>query len=233
MKTPFILLPLLLSSSCWSHYTKQKDFEQYTMQKDADDSQLRAFLAAVACPASIQVSVNSIDAACKFAYQQGGGGSCSLEALETQIEGHHKRMQHSMLLDLMKMMHDVVYLQKNARDLEPYRKARLSELLKVPLLKQTKFRLVTSAKDGLGPAEQRLKIVRDFLTRHPNNPIPVDTFANDLLYNFFGGKYPVKVGDIAIDDRPIASSLESNVPIENGVWIIRMDCPLNEAAGHP
>jgi hypothetical protein len=227
MKPSRLVIMALLLSSCLSKYFNQIDeLQEAGKQNDKNVNTLNDFVISQACPPIVQVALKDIKDACTTAYtQSGGGGTCSPQAMANAIETFQRSAHRSLMADLMKMTHEVIYLQKDIRVPDKERVRRLQVLVNIPRLRQTRFRLAVSTNDGQDVNEltkQRLQITNDWLVSHN---IPQELIDNPILYNFFGGKYPIVKTSLRIEDQPVPDSIESNVKVENGVWIFRIDCP--------
>lgn len=214
------LLPLCLSACLADRLVMRQEFVEYVKAKEQDDEQIARFVAHLACPPLIQETLGNIRSACKKADEATPGGVCTPDTLQNSIEKFQGMARRSFFADLIKLTHEVVYINRSDRDFDSTRKKRLKALFAIPLFKQTRYLLATSAKYSVADTERRIRLVTEYLTA---NGVPAERIEKPLTYNFFLGKYGIKPTDIRTEDQWIPDSTEPK-DLDQAVWIIRSDC---------
>lgn len=141
------------------------------------------------------------------------GGMCTTKQIKPAVIAADPEHRGRFLKLMSHLPHEVLYMGKDATDVDPDRMQRLSKLVRRALLKSTVFLVVSSPENGDSEAIRRAEMVEAMLIRAKVPPSKIKRW----IYAF-----PAKKEDVLrSSDQP---SIGETKELSRGVWVFRADC---------
>lgn len=141
------------------------------------------------------------------------GGMCTTKQIKPAVISADPEHRGRFLKMMSHLPHEVLYLGKDAADMDPDRAQRLSRLVRRAFLKSTVFLVVSSPEAGEAEAIRRSEIVEGTLLRAK---VPVGKIKR-WIYAFPANKLDI----LRTSDQP---SIGETKELSRGVWVFRADC---------
>lgn len=208
-----LILPLLLWAGCSSAPSPKLDkiialLNHQQEQIQWLQEQVNDGLTLALCNPELRQLLEDVQKECSTS-----GGICTTKQIKPAVIAADPEHRGRFLKMMSHLPHEVLYMGKDAADVDPDRTQRLSKLVRRALLKSTVFLVVSSPEVNEAEAIRRAEIVERMLlsAKVPHAKIKRWIYA-----------YPANKLDILrTSDQP---SIGETKEISRGVWVFRADC---------
>lgn len=141
------------------------------------------------------------------------GGICTTKQIKPAVIAADPEHRGRFLKMMSHLPHEVLYIGKDAADVDPDRIQRLSKLVRRALLKSTVFLVVSSPEVSEPEAIRRAEIIERMLLSAKVPPAKIKRW----IYAYPANKLDI----LRSSDQP---SIGETKEISRGVWVFRADC---------
>lgn len=141
------------------------------------------------------------------------GGICTTKQIKPAVIAADPEHRGRFLKMMSHLPHEVLYIGKDAADVDPDRIQRLSKLMRRALLKSTVFLVVSSPEVSEPEAIRRAEIIERMLLSAKVPPAKIKRW----IYAYPANKLDI----LRSSDQP---SIGETKEISRGVWVFRADC---------
>lgn len=208
-----MVLPLLLSLGCPSAPDHKLD-EIITRLKHQQDQiqwlqeQVNDGLTLALCNPELRQLLEDVQKECSTS-----GGICTTKQIKPAVIAADPEHRGRFLKMMSHLPHEVLYMGKDAAEVDPDRTQRLSKLVRRALLKSTVFLVVSSPEVNEAEAIRRAEIVERMLLSAKVPPSKIKRW----IYAYPANKLDI----LRTSDQP---SIGETKEISRGVWVFRADC---------
>lgn len=141
------------------------------------------------------------------------GGICTTKQIKPAVIAADPEHRGRFLKMMSHLPHEVLYMGKDAVDIDPDRTQRLAKLVRRALLKSTVFLVVSSPEVSEAEAIRRAEIIEGLLLHAKVPPSKIKRW----IYTFPANKLDI----LRSSDQP---SIGETKELSRGVWVFRADC---------